>query len=206
MSVVKRYKSSYDLGWELQYLIDELFFTDGKVGSERMLRLRKLRNEVGNYDKDRVLRSIDAPPTAAGASAEVDPLDEFDAINAIIVDEYSDSLALRMHALRETFHKALASPTQTGEERACPCGLATCVESWEPGCDLGTREEFARRVTEGDDTVRVPRELTAENGVKAVLMEEFRRQAGRGRVFDSDWTTIKAIYKVAIKHFAESGE
>lgn len=25
----------------------------------------------------------------------------------------------------------------------CPCGLATCQESWEPGCGLGNSEEHA---------------------------------------------------------------
>lgn len=30
----------------------------------------------------------------------------------------------------------------------CPCGLKTCVESWEPGCGLGTDERFAKAVEE----------------------------------------------------------
>ena len=82
-------------------------------------------------------------------------------------------------------------------------------------------------VTVPDWMVLVPRALTAENGAKAVLMGEFTTTItvtchecdGDGFVDDNscevcdgsgtldqvipiDWTTIKAIYAAAIKHFA----
>ena len=73
------------------------------------------------------------------------------------------------------------------------------------------------------DLIRMPRELTAENGAKALLIGEFTETVknpaycGCGEEFcdacevESDykyltvpvsWTTIKAIYKMAAEHLA----
>ena len=72
-------------------------------------------------------------------------------------------------------------------------------------------------------TVMMPRRLTAENGAKAALMGEFGFNKltrchcapgeydcgtchGAGEYMDNiivPWTTIKAIYAAAVKHFGE---
>lgn len=72
------------------------------------------------------------PPTAVGASAG----------QPSNMDDMNDEV---LRGLASGELGCMDMLAQTGEERACPCGLATCVESWEPGCGLGTREEFARR-------------------------------------------------------------
>lgn len=73
------------------------------------------------------------------------------------------------------------------------------------------------------DTVLMPKELTAENGAKALLIGEFKEQitlhcpecedvggaddchicqgAGEYQYYvDVSWSTIKAIYKMAVEH------
>lgn len=60
-----------------------------------------------------------------------------------------------------------------------------------------------------DDYILMPRSLTAENGAKAALMGEFKidveivyeDDSDETIVVDVPWTTIKAIYAAAVKHF-----
>ena len=60
-----------------------------------------------------------------------------------------------------------------------------------------------------EDIILMPRALTAENGAKAALMGEFKidveitYEDGEEEtiVVDVPWTTIKAIYAAAVKHF-----
>lgn len=60
-----------------------------------------------------------------------------------------------------------------------------------------------------DDYILMPRSLTAENGAKAALMGEFKIDveivyedgSDETIVVDVPWTTIKAIYAAAVKHF-----
>ena len=60
-----------------------------------------------------------------------------------------------------------------------------------------------------EDTILMPRSLTAENGAKAALTGEFKisvelvYEDGNEESIDVDvpWTTIKAIYAAAVKHF-----
>lgn len=60
-----------------------------------------------------------------------------------------------------------------------------------------------------EDTILMPRSLTAENGAKAALMGEFKidieivyeDDSDETIVVDVPWTTIKAIYAAAVKHF-----
>ena len=77
-----------------------------------------------------------------------------------------------------------------------------------------------------EDLVIMPKELTAENGAKALLMGEFFEEVehdclrcdyldedddcdfcdGSGMYYEStaiSWTTIKEIYKMAVKHLKE---
>lgn len=77
------------------------------------------------------------------------------------------------------------------------------------------------------DKILMPRELTAENGAKALLIGEFKEEVeleciecgGDGKAYDGEedclvcdghgiymqkvdvsWTTIKAIYKMVVQH------
>lgn len=52
----------------------------------------------------------------------------------------------------------------------CPCGESACVESWEPGCDLGTREQFCQRVP--------PEEEALINAIVAAHLADNDTQGG----------------------------
>jgi hypothetical protein len=53
-----------------------------------------------------------------------------------------------------------------------------------------------------DRRVVMPKTLTAENGAKAAFMCEFEFRFGESMVF-VPWTTIKEIYKAAVKLLGE---
>ena len=79
-----------------------------------------------------------------------------------------------------------------------------------------------------NDKILMPRELTAENGAKGLLIGEFYEETelscpecegdevaeceicgdGSGQYIQKtpvSWTTIKEIYKMAVKHLGEEG-
>jgi hypothetical protein len=94
-----------------------------------------------------------------------------------------------------------------------------------PRCALLAHEALLCQLRErGADTVRMPRELTAENGAKAALIGEISMAAeltcsacsyhdvdpecevcgGEIRYTQPvpvEWSTIKAIYRAAVRHF-----
>jgi hypothetical protein len=88
-------------------------------------------------------------------------------------------------------------------------GYADAIISAEQPVATGTSASKAMSSTERDDFILVPRELTAENGAKAALIGEFTEsfeycdQDGDEQTahIPVSWTTIKEIYKAAVKHF-----
>ncbi len=65
--------------------------------------------------------------------------------------------------------------------------------------------EANRKLAAREGWILMPNELTAENGAKAALIGEFSEKYERGNGWvthvDVSWTTIKEIYKAAVKHF-----
>ena len=49
----------------------------------------------------------------------------------------------------------------------------------------------------------MPRELTAENGAKSLLIGEFWAEAPDGSKTMIEWTTIKEIYAMTVKELSE---
>lgn len=54
------------------------------------------------------------------------------------------------------------------------------------------------------DHVIMPKRLTAENGAKALINGEFIEDDGEGNNVVVKWTTIKDIYKMAVKHLSKT--
>lgn len=93
-------------------------------------------------------------------------------------------------------------PMTENERRLSEMALRNAAEAINASQEL----QLLREQMADPATVRVPRELTAENGAKAALMGEFFETItdSRGNRIPTaiSWTTIKAIYKAAIDHFS----
>lgn len=93
--------------------------------------------------------------------------------------------------------------SEVGKERI----RALYAHAKEEGRAEGMREAAELRTSPAPGTLPMPRELTAENGMKAALMGEFEirvQQCGpNGREYTQtypvDWNTIKKIYRKAVE-------